>query len=310
MKKVCLLLAVICLGLLTGAAYAQAPSPTFDPFASGSFYHDATPAPVASPVQPTPSPTVTPTEVVWTPTALPQPPASKDGVEMVYVNEGAFLMGSDAETAFRSAQPAHEVLLKGFWIDKYAVSNERFGQCVEQGYCVAPRDLSSATRPDYFTNEVYANYPVIHVDWNQAYAYCNWAGKRLPTEAEWEKAARGSEGLLYPWGNELPDSLPMAVNGFERGDTVPVDAFPEGVSPYGVYNLAGNVWEWTADQYDEYYYSKSPLENPRSVTGGNNYVIRGFSWAYPFNIYEISVRNASYILNHTYDLGFRCAADL
>lgn len=309
---------------------AQAAEPTFDPFASGSFYTDATPAPVATLV---PRVYVTKTAVPGEgetdgmspvkdlseagpvhdqdeddPAVIPEPPVTRDNAEMVYVKEGAFLMGSDADTAFLNAKPAHQVLLKGFWIDKYEVTNAQYKVCVEFGYCTVPKDLSSATRNDYYNSEEYADYPVIHVDWNQAYAYCSWAGKRLPTEAEWEKAARGNQGALYPWGNTLPQPLPMAVNGFSDGDTSPVNAFPEGVSPYGAYNMAGNVWEWTADQFDAYYYSKSPLENPKSVTGGNDYVIRGFSWAYPFNIYDITVRNSAYILNHTHDLGFRCAA--
>ena len=312
---------------------AQAAEPTFDPFASGSFYTDATPAPVATLVplvyvtetavpaaeEPVHGETGIPTHDPFSTgsfydqndtvlTAAPEWPAARDNAEMVYVKEGPFLMGSDADTAFLNAKPAHQVLLKGFWIDKYEITNAQYKVCVELGYCTVPRDLSSATRSDYYNNEDYADYPVIHVDWNQAAAYCSWAGKRLPTEAEWEKAARGPEGALYPWGSTLSQPIPMAVNSFPDGDTFPVDAFPEGVSPYGAFNMAGNVWEWTADQYDAYYYSKSPLENPKSVTGGNDYVIRGFSWAYPFNIFDITVRNSAYILNHTYDLGFRCAA--
>ncbi len=262
--------------------------PTFTPFPFDYFYETVTPEPGANAITKT---------------------LGKDESEMVFIPAGSFLMGSDDDTALSASKPSHQVILKGYWIDRFEVSNAQFTKCVQSGYCYMPRDVSSSTRTDYFTNTRYADYPVIHVDWNQAYAYCAWAGKRLPTEAEWEKAARGTDGRLYPWGNEMPDELPMQVNLFGDGDTAPVDSFPQGVSPYGVYNMEGNVWEWTADQYDPYYYGKSPSENPKSVTGGNEYSIRGYSWAYPFKRYEVSARNSSYILNHTYDLGFRCAMD-
>ena len=265
---------------------AQEPSPTFDPFASGSFYIEITPEPVPDPSENR---------------------FGKDNAEMVFIPSGSFTMGSDESDALTDTRPAHEVYLDGYWIDKYEVTNAQFARCVEAGYCYEPRDLSSSTHKDYYINDDYANFPVIHVDWNQAKAYCFWAGKRLPTEAEWEKAARGDGSFIYPWGNELPAEIPMQVGLFGSGDTAPVDAFPEGNSPYGAYNVGGNVWEWTADQYDQYFYSKSPAENPKAVTGGNDYVIRGFSWAYPFSRHEITTRNFSYILNHSYDLGFRCA---
>ena len=227
--------------------------------------------------------------------------------DMVLIPAGTFTMGSSSGDALPDTQPAHEVSLESYWIDRYEVSNAQYAECVAMKFCTKPMDSSSATRPDYFENKEYADYPVIHIDWYQATAYCAWAGKRLPTEAEWEKAARGNEAYDYPWGNEIPSEIPAHINKFESGDTVPVDAFPEGKSPYGVYNMEGNVWEWTSDQYDQYYYSKSPINDPHSVIGGNDYVIRGYSWAYPFSRYEITTRNFSYILKHTYDLGFRCA---
>ena len=272
--------------LIHFCADAQELSPTFDPFASGSFYIEATPEPVSDPSDNR---------------------FSRDNAEMVFIPAGTFIMGSDDADALTDSRPAHEVYLSDYWIDKYEVTNAQFARCVESGYCYEPRDLSSAAHDDYYANQSFADYPVIHVDWNQARAYCSWAGKRLPTEAEWEKAARGDRSFTYPWGNDLPLKVPMQIGMFGTGDTAPADAFSEGASPYGVYNMGGNVWEWTADQYDPYYYSKSPSEDPKSVTGGNDYVIRGFSWAYPFARYEIYVRNSSYILNHTYDLGFRCA---
>jgi len=281
--------AVVCPVYLCAFAPAgQQAEPTFDPFASGSFYEAGS--------------------------SDTEPKEAADGEDpeessMVFIPESPFIMGSDDETAPGYTKPAHEVFLKGFWIDRYEVTNADFAKCAETGFCFSPRDHSSASHPDYYTNPEYADHPVIHVDWHQANAYCTWAGKRLPTEAEWEKAARGPEGAVYPWGNDLPEELPAQINLFEAGDTAPVNSHPEGKSPYGVYNMEGNVWEWTADQYDRFYYSKSPYENPRSVTGGNDYVIRGYSWAYPFHRYEISARNSAYVMTHTYDLGFRCAKD-
>lgn len=275
----------ILLSLLPAVTSAQEITPTHDPFASGSFYGEKTPFPTETPAYNT----------------------SRDAVEMVFIPAGPFIMGSDNEDALTASRPAHEVTLKDYWIDRYEVSNAQYAKCVEAKHCTDPKSFSSNTRPDYYTNEKYADYPVIHVDYYQATAYCTWAGKRLPTEAEWEKAARGKEGYTYPWGNQLPIRIPAQINLFDGGDTAAVDSFSEGASPYGVCNMEGNVWEWTSDQYDAFYYSDSPSEDPRAVTGGNEYVIRGFSWAYPFNRLEITARNYSYILNHTHDLGFRCA---
>ena len=282
MKTLFPLLAAVLTGILC-CGFSPAPQetiPTNDPFGEDSIYTEST-----------------------------HEPEKADSIfdEMVLIPEGPFIMGSDSDSALPDTKPSHRVTLKAFLIDRYEVTNNQYAKCVEAKYCTLPQDLSSETRQDYFTNNDYANFPVIHVDWYQATTYCTWAGKRLPTEAEWEKAARGEQGFFYPWGNSLSDPIPAQINQFEEGDTMPVNSFPEGASPYGVYNMEGNVWEWTADQYDQYYYSKSPSADPSAVTGGNDYVIRGFSWAYPFNRYEITTRNFSYILKHTYDLGFRCA---
>ena len=247
------------------------------------------------------------TETTPEPTSEAEKYPGKDGAEMVFIPEGSFIMGTDDGNALTSSRPAHEVTLRDYWIDRYEVSNAQYAECVKAKFCTLPKELTSGTRDDYYKNSDYANYPVIHVNHQQASAYCEWAGKRLPTEAEWEKAARGEQGFLYPWGNNLPDEIPAQINRFQSGDTAPVDSFPEGASPYGIFNMEGNVWEWTADQFDEFWYSSSPSDNPKASFGINDYVIRGFSWAYPFSRYEITIRNAFYILNHTYDLGFRCA---
>lgn len=285
MKITALLFTLLCLCLFPAIISAQVITPAHDRSGSAAFYIEGT-------VEPTPTPAYN---------------TSRDDVEMILIPAGSFTMGSDDEDALTASRPAHEVTLKSYWIDRYEVSNAQYARCVEAKHCTDPKSFSSNTRPDYYTNKKYANYPVIHVDYYQATAYCTWAGKRLPTEAEWEKAARGNNGYIYPWGNKLPLEIPAQVNLFDEGDTAAVDSFPEGASPYGVYNMEGNVWEWTSDQYDAFYYSDSPSEDPHAVTGGNEYVIRGFSWAYPFSRLEITARNYSYILNQTYDLGFRCA---
>ena len=162
-------------------------------------------------------------------------------------------------------------------------------QCVEQGKCQVPRKLDSQTRLEYYGTSKFANYPVIHVGWEDASNYCQWWGLRLPTELEWEKAARGPDGLKYPWGNEFEEGRANYCGGaiFCPGepddgysDTAPVDAFEEGVSPYGAFQMAGNVNEWTDDWYDKNFYSTlaDGDENPLGPSNGQLLVIRGGSF--------------------------------
>jgi len=206
--------------------------------------------------------------------------------DMVYVPAGNFTMGSSSGES--DEQPVHTVYLSPYYIDKYEVTNSQFAGFLSAGngshyYSSMMITQSGST---YTSQSGYGNHPVVYVNWNGAKAYCEWAGKRLPTEAEWEKAARGTDGRTYPWGEADPSASPyranyyLGTNGAGDGyqETAPVGSFPAGVSPYGAYDMAGNVWEWVADWYNSTYYSSSPSSNPQGPSSGTYRVMRGGSW--------------------------------
>jgi formylglycine-generating enzyme required for sulfatase activity len=190
-------------------------------------------------------------------------------MEMVCVPAGEFLMGStdDDPYAEDDEKPQHAVYLDAFWIDKYEVTNAQYRACVKAGACEEPRpcDIDDYNAPEQ---------PVVCVSWDDAQDYAAWAGGRLPTEAEWEKAARGTDGRIYPWGNSPPDCN-KANYGDCAGKTLPVGSHPDGASPYGALDMAGNVWEWVADWYDPDYYSQSPGRSPQGPESGDFRVLRG-----------------------------------
>jgi formylglycine-generating enzyme required for sulfatase activity len=199
----------------------------------------------------------------------------------VYVPAGEFHMGSDSGPA--DQQPMHAVTLDTFWIDQTEVTNAMYARCVSANACTPPLDPRSFTRASYYSEPAFADYPVLFVNWFQAGAYCTWAGRRLPTEAEWEKAARGADQRPYPWGSEPPDALRLNFGATGLGDTAPVGQYPAGASPYGALDMAGNAWEWVADWYDPGYYAESPDENPTGPAetgcpGGDCRALRGGSW--------------------------------
>jgi formylglycine-generating enzyme required for sulfatase activity len=182
-----------------------------------------------------------------------------DGMVMVYVPEGEFLMGSPSGQGNDDEHPQHTVYLDAFWIDQTEVTNAQYRKCLEAGVCRKPVcwDNSDYNAPDQ---------PVVCVSWGDARTYCEWAGVRLPSEAEWEKAARGTDGRVYPWGNEAP-ICERANYAVCVGKAASAGSYPAGVSPYGALDMAGNVWEWVADWYAGNYYSRSPARNPQGGAG-------------------------------------------
>lgn len=229
--------------------------------------------------------------------------SSPDGMVMVYVPEGSFTMGYSG--GYGDEQPQHTVTLEAFWIDRTEVTNSAYAECVQAGACHLPQRLTSNAIDNYYGNAKYADYPVIFVSWVNAQAYCTWAGLRLPSEAEWEKAARGTDGRLYPWGNNTPDkSLANFANNIE--DVTRVGSYPDGASPYGVLDMAGNVWEWTADWYSQNYYSQSPDHNPPGPDTGTERILRGGSWNYDTPGIRSSYRLAKDPTFASSDTGLRC----
>lgn len=227
--------------------------------------------------------------------------AVQDGMEMVFVPAGNFEMGSEPETAGadEDEMPLHKIYLDAFWIDRTEVTNSHYQQCISAGICTPPAQTK------FYMNPAYYDHPIIGVSWDQANVYCGWAGRRLPTEAEWEKAARGTDGRIYPWGNDAP-SGDLANFDHKINETTAVGNYPQGASPYGVLDLAGNAWEWTADGYSPDYYSNSPSSNPLSDSPVNRRVLRGGNWDSNAEGVRSANRFWAYPGRNDTD-GFRCA---
>ncbi len=241
-------------------------------------------------------------------TETPQVQTSyKDGMEMVFVAEGPFIMGSDND--YEDESPAHNVYLDDFWIDKTEVTNSMYYTCMQAGSCPTPTVDGFYAPKDHFKDPLKADLPVVFVTWYNAQTYCEWAGRRLPTEAEWEKAARGVDSRIYPWGDQEP--APELPN-FDKNNfnLMPVGSFPSGASPYGAMDMAGNAWEWVADWYDESYYAISPITNPTGPTKGSARVMRGGGYFQPAYEVRIAYRNPiDPTAKLSVDVSFRCAID-
>jgi formylglycine-generating enzyme required for sulfatase activity len=277
----------------------------------------APPTATRTPTPPTPTPTAT-----LTPTAAPGIGSTQispiDGMVQVYVPAGSFQMGSDAGDS--DEEPVHPVTLDAFWIDRTEVTNAMYALCVEAGKCPPPSSSKSYSRDSYYGNAQFDNYPVIYVTWDNAKTYCEWAGRRLPTEAEWEKAARETDGRTYPWGNEQPagnllnfadsnTNFDWSDKTVDDGyaDTSPAGNYPDGASPYGALDMAGNVWEWVNDWYDGAYYGNSLSENPQGPASGQYRVLRGGSWSDDDGGVRAAFRLRGEPGSFYDSIGFRCA---
>ncbi len=255
--------------------------------------------------------TNTSTPVIPTSTELPLNIGStltspKDTMTLLYVPAGEFTMGNDNTEADES--PSHRVHLDAFWIDQTEVTNKMYSLCVFANVCREPATKVLPNKTVYFGNIAFNNYPVIYVDWDMASAYCSWVDRRLPTEAEWEKAARGEDGRLYPWGNDAPSRSLLNYDN-KDGEPSSVMTYELGRSPYGAYDMSGNVWEWVNDRYSQTYYSVPEPSNPQGPVSGQFRVHRGGSFYEGESFIYSSKRDKGAPDFVSFNLGFRCAMD-
>ena len=259
----------------------------------------ATTEPTATEIPPTntPKPSATPQ-----PTVLPAEITDAHGIPMVLVPAGEFVMGSDRDQA--AARPAHTVYLDDFYIDVYEVSQTRYKECLAAGGC----ELTPGTG-ELLNRPVWDEHPMMDITWYDAQEYCEWRGGSLPTEAQWEKAARGTDERKFPWGNE-PVTCERARYGECGWMTAPIGTHPAGASPYGVQDMAGNAWELIYDWYQQDYYSVSPAENPTGPEEPTGYKSeRGGAWFYEADLMTAIWRNNLPPTAHYLYVGFRCVIE-
>ena len=254
----------------------------------------------------TPTPEKPTATDIPSPTPIPTLIEDARGVKMVFVPAGEFMMGSNIQED--NAKPAHLVETGEYYIDKYEVTNASYAMCVRDGNCQPPRSMSSGKISNYYTGQEYSNYPVVWVSWHDAIAYCAWRGGRLPTEAEWEKAARGEDRRTYPWGDEIGTAC-LEANYWERnGCGGPFEVgTTTGESAYRAFDMAGNVWEWVQDEIRPY-----PGGSAGSVKSSElgNKILRGGSWEDSDSKIKTTFRfNASPDADDD-DIGIRCVVDL
>lgn len=271
----------------------------------------------------------------------------KDNAIMVYVPAGSFLRGTSKAQVkilqkqfgdhYRVETPQRWIYLSSYYIDKFEVTNQQYARFLkaleEEGHraCHPHEPAQKNHVPTYWQDARLngAHYPVTGVDWYDAYAYCHWAGKHLPTEAQWEKAARGVDGREFPWGNQWVASYSHnaestfgqtllgktqwmnLLSRLHLDDlkilTKPVGSFPQGVSPYGAYDMAGNVWEWCQDSYQKDYYRKSPFRDPPGPSPSKYKVLRGGCWSSDRTRVRTAYRNYDILTDRHLEIGFRCA---
>jgi len=221
---------------------------------------------------------------------------------MVRIPSGSFKMGDHFGEGNTNELPVHIVYVSGFWMDKYEVTNKEYKKCVYAGACTPQKMTKSYTRrSSYYGDSRYNDYPLIYVTWDDACKYCEWKGGRLPTEAEWEYAARGGlSGARYPNGNNISKS----EANYDGTDTTAVGSYP--ANGYGLYDMAGNVFEWVSDWYGKDYYSNSPASDPQGLRSGRSRVFRGGSWDYHASGARVSDRRSGNHSGKSINIGFRC----
>jgi eukaryotic-like serine/threonine-protein kinase len=269
-------------------------------------------------VAPTPTPTLEPTPE---PTATPAPFTTQTGSRMLYVPGGLFRLGNDQGNA--DERPSRMVRLDPYFVDETEVTNRAYAQCVAEGGCTAPVSSGSAFHRDYYGSGEFSDYPVIYVNWEQARQFCEWRDARLPSEAEWERAASfdPEQGIktTYPWGDEFAGDLLNYCDSdcsadyrdttFSDGyrDVAPVGSYPDGRSIVGAYDMLGNVMEWTNDWYDRNYYANASDTNPLGPTEGFSKSVRGGSWLSDRNELSVTARTFYETTAARSNIGFRCA---
>jgi serine/threonine-protein kinase len=283
---------------------ASNPLPTPEATGAASMPTATSVPPADTPVPPTRTPTRDPSIPPSNPSLHDTWFRTADGMETVYVPGGTFQMGFTG--GFPDGQPVHTVTLEAFWIDRTEVTNSQYAHCVADGACGLPDQLGSWTRDSYYSDDEFDEYPVTRMNWYDADTYCQWAGGRLPTEAEWEYAARGPDGHIYPWGDDPPDDTLLNYY-YNVGDTTEVGAYPDGASWVGAMDMAGNVWEWVADWYGPY-----PAEeqtDPKGPETGSEKVLRGGSWSFIDVFVHTAFRWYAIPDAGTANDGFRCVVD-
>lgn len=236
-------------------------------------------------------------------TPIDKKTSAMDGMLQVYVPEGEFIMGEDHELK-KPDSPRHVVYLDAFWMDRVEVTNAMYLKCMRANGCTVP-----VSDNIYYDNWIYRDHPIVYVTWDQANAYCHWADRRLPTEAEWEKAARGIKGWMYPWGNKQPNPRQANYASTLIQESVSAFRYPLGASPYDVWNMSGNVREWVADWFDADYYSYSPYANPQGPETGEERVLRSTSYNEDGREIVVTSRLRHEPESAGLSRGFRCAQD-